>query len=609
MKKITMKNSAVSSWSRVVAIGSIASLALLTACGDNVTDNDPVATQAYEGQEDFPECDKDYEGMFATIKSKQELYICTAEKWVNLTTGQAVSDQDGSDKTGCTSKELANKSGVQVICNGDTVATLSYGKTGAKGSDGDTGDTGDKGTKGSDGSSFSGTTPTWDPDRCKLKNAGLDYMIYDCGDSTYVERLSNTISSTAPWMAINPSTATSAGVPTTSFNGYAISIVYNNLEGATGVLEGGDLGDITGDNLKDNDYVIAGTAKVSVTTAQTVSADEYRPFVGAKFTYGATGINISAKGGVCLTYSSEKDMNLLIQGETGFVRATLPATKDGDELKDTVVDLIWTSFTPVAKEVDWEKVLLKAKFAYVEAAGGEAVGEYINNFSVSQFGDYGKCDGATYKSWLRHLNSVIGAEGTITDSDGEEYKTIIIGEQQWLAENLRKNVGGTSTPTPCYVSSDDAANGCPQYGRKYTWEEALGSAATTYGCSNTTLCTSTLPEGVRGICPEGWHLPSYDDWKTLFNVVRDEPFNTMGYEFKDTKALAVNNNSHLFAQNLSKMNLYWDGADVYTFAFKESDATSAFSINFFNNKAYLGYYNAQKKTPRFLRCLRSAPTN
>ncbi len=89
MKTITMKNSFVSSWSHVVAIGSIASLALLNACGDNVTDNSPVATQAYANQDAFPECDKGYEGMFATITSSKELYICTAEKWVNLSKGGA----------------------------------------------------------------------------------------------------------------------------------------------------------------------------------------------------------------------------------------------------------------------------------------------------------------------------------------------------------------------------------------------------------------------------------------------------------------------------------------------------------------------------------------
>ena len=587
---------------------SLSALAFFAACGDNVTDNAPVATQAYDGQEDFPDCDKDYEGMFATVKSKQELYICTAEKWVNLTTGATVSDKEGSGNTGCTSKELADKSGVTVFCNGDSVAVLKYGKDGSKGATGSSGDTGGKGSDGKNGGNGSnGSDAKMDPSRCLPKYTGLDVTVYDCADSVYVKKQSKKLSSTV-WIPVDPSTASYSSAPNTGFNAYEISTVYNDLDGATGDLEGGIIGEVTTDILEDNDYAITGTAKVNVTKEQTVSADKYRPFVGVKFTYSTAGIDISAKGGVCLTYSSEKDMNLLLEGETGFISATLPATKDGDEVKDTVVDLLWSAFTPVTEKVDWEKVLLKAKFAYVEAAGGEAVGEYANNFSVLQFGDYGNCNSTTYKSWIRHLNSVIGAEGTITDSDGEKYKTIIIGEQQWLAENLRKDVSETSTPTPCYVGTDD--ENCSKYGRKYTWEEALGADATTYGCTNSALCTSTLPEGVRGICPEGWHLPSYSDWQTLFNVVRDEPFSSSGYAFKDTKALAVYNSFHTYAKDLSKMNLYWNGTNEYIFAFTEvsGNNTQVRAINFYSYRAYLGTYNASKGTPRFLRCLRAAPT-
>jgi uncharacterized protein (TIGR02145 family) len=500
MKKIIMKNSFVSSWSHVVAIGSIASLALLTACGDNVTDNDPVATQAYEGQEDFPDCDKDYEGMFATVKSKQELYICTAEKWVNLTTGQAVSDKDGSGSTGCTSKELSDKSGVTVICNGDTVATLSYGKTGAKGSDGGTGDKGDKGTKGSDGSSFSGTTPTWDPDRCKLKNAGLDYMIFDCGDSTYVKQLVKASAyNSKRWNPLK-------NIGQITYNDYNVYTLYNDQFGekASGDLvrfsedDAGANSTVTRTSLYRDDAQIKGKASVVVKEEQTVTADKYRPFVGVKFTYNSTGTNIGGRAGVCLTYSSEKDMNLLIEGETGFVKAALPATKDGDVVKDTMVQLLWRDFEPVANSVDFDKVITSAKYAYVEAVGGTNKGTYENQFSVYQFGDYGKCDDYTATKWLAYLKGIEITTGSYTDTRTDtyntksvEYGTMTIGGKVWMTDDLKFATANTT----CLGTA-----GVCEYGMKYTSAE------------RTSVCPSA----------DGWRIPTIREWGELFKIVSGE---------------------------------------------------------------------------------------
>jgi uncharacterized protein (TIGR02145 family) len=78
--------------------------------------------------------------------------------------------------------------------------------------------------------------------------------------------------------------------------------------------------------------------------------------------------------------------------------------------------------------------------------------------------------------------------GSFTDSrDGKTYKTVKIGEQVWMAENLNYEAQGSL----CY--DNDNAN-CAKYGRLYNWETA------------------------KEVCPSGWHLPSEDEWKTLINV-------------------------------------------------------------------------------------------
>jgi uncharacterized protein (TIGR02145 family) len=73
---------------------------------------------------------------------------------------------------------------------------------------------------------------------------------------------------------------------------------------------------------------------------------------------------------------------------------------------------------------------------------------------------------------------------TFTDTrDGKIYKTVKIGEQVWLAENLNYEAEGE-----CFIN--DQAN-CHKYGRLYDWYTALN------------------------ICPKSWHLPSNEEWQTL----------------------------------------------------------------------------------------------
>ena len=105
--------------------------------------------------------------------------------------------------------------------------------------------------------------------------------------------------------------------------------------------------------------------------------------------------------------------------------------------------------------------------------------------------------------------------GTMTDSrDGQTYKTVTIGTQTWMAENLNYETGNSY----CY---NDADSNCTKYGRLYTWAAAMDSvgkwSTNGKGCGFKMTCSPTYP--VRGVCPDGWHLPTKAEFETLFTAV------------------------------------------------------------------------------------------
>ncbi|MCK9182637.1 MAG: fibrobacter succinogenes major paralogous domain-containing protein [Fibrobacteraceae bacterium] len=107
--------------------------------------------------------------------------------------------------------------------------------------------------------------------------------------------------------------------------------------------------------------------------------------------------------------------------------------------------------------------------------------------------------------------------GEMTDTrDSQTYKTVVIGTQTWMAENLNfadsvaiPNLKGNSW---CYENSADS---CAKYGRLYTWTAAM-NVASSYQLASASAVISTPQQGV---CPSGWHVPTGAEWTTLENAV------------------------------------------------------------------------------------------
>ncbi|MFO8234641.1 MAG: fibrobacter succinogenes major paralogous domain-containing protein [Bacteroidales bacterium] len=109
--------------------------------------------------------------------------------------------------------------------------------------------------------------------------------------------------------------------------------------------------------------------------------------------------------------------------------------------------------------------------------------------------------------------------GFVDSRDGYHYEVVKIGNQLWMAENLKYLPGvvgpatGSQTTSYYYVYDYDGTNvndakataNYTTYGVLYNWSAAM----------NGETSSTTNPSGVQGVCPTGWHLPSDAEWTEL----------------------------------------------------------------------------------------------
>ena len=129
----------------------------------------------------------------------------------------------------------------------------------------------------------------------------------------------------------------------------------------------------------------------------------------------------------------------------------------------------------------------------------------------------GKYDCSIYKCVsTKFLNPDVEYGELLDERDNQVYRTVQMGEQIWMAQNLNY---ADSMNTPSLIGKswcyDNDESNCDRYGRLYLWEAATDSVKLAAENDNPDACHLYDKCDLQGICPNGWHLPSVEEFEYL----------------------------------------------------------------------------------------------
>ena len=185
------------------------------------------------------------------------------------------------------------------------------------------------------------------------------------------------------------------------------------------------------------------------------------------------------------------------------------------------------------------------------------------------------------------------------------YRHVTIGSQIWMAENLNY----ITENSWCGGGKDSTEGDCSKYGRLYTWAAAVGKSEDECGYGK----TCGLSGKVRGVCPEGWHLPDTTEWSKLFTAVLGK--STAGKILKSLTGWNSNGNGtdaygfSAFPAGYRNRSLgfYSEGNNAYFWSATEYDSHSAYDMYLAYGKA-IAYLVYDDKYPAYsVRCLKDKP--
>ena len=210
------------------------------------------------------------------------------------------------------------------------------------------------------------------------------------------------------------------------------------------------------------------------------------------------------------------------------------------------------------------------------------------------------------------IGTVVGSfQNNVTDLDGNTYKTVKIGSQIWMAENLKTSKYNDGTVIPnipeidkwmndsigawVYYNNDSANN--KKYGKLYNW-----------------YAVSPTMNGNKNVCPTGWHVPTDSEWTVLTDFLggtydASDKMKEIGFS-SWIKSNTNATNTSLFTGIPGGYRGYEGGYgligyDGYWWSSSEFDTYGAtlFYLVYANGTSYLDHWG--KKFGHSLRCVKN----
>jgi uncharacterized protein (TIGR02145 family) len=592
-----LKNKPALSLRGSVTTAAITCLLLLIACGDDTTE--VISGQNYieivAEESDLPECSEDNEGEQVLVKGENIARTCVDGEWTAAFTPGRDTVYLKNKDISCYTKELADKQGVKIICDGDSVGVLLNGSAGDKG---------DKGDKGADGVGCSlkqldsvtahlvcggdtmtvylglpadtaKTVPTDEIDSEKIPvslDSLVGYAQYGLFKLNSVVRLYGLDDSRA--QKLSGTVYTSEITDTLGyykFRGFDLPSQYAILE-----VEG-RAADIY--RFRYPDTLVRMRALVDLSERTTANVNVLTDLEFERVNYLVTHEGLSVKQAKKQAQSEifaqfyidaegfEASEQLSYFGETEadaalFAVSFMLASVDGDDRyckRQLFADALKT--TGMLGENNAEEIKSKmannimrySDWVYtryrVEKLGkGKKVGnfeKYVetvieNAFAVEPCGEGHESelrildkDGTFYHEYESHCHGGFltrESKNTFTNPeidygwmvdlhDRHAYRTVKIGEQTWMAENL--SISSLLVRSSEYIYESCPQSVCDVYGFRYSWDAVMDVngfySANGIGCYGGTTCRAVYP--VQGICPEGWHVPDTTEFRTLIDAV------------------------------------------------------------------------------------------
>ena len=306
---------------------------------------------------------------------------------------------------------------------------------------------------------------------------------------------------------------------------------------------------------------------------------------------------MSLRGGVAAAAVSSVLMLVACGGDSGTSASNNDGTSDSEEIQSSSSSTKVESSSSVILSGDSHEESSSSSSSSLKSVSSSS--KQLSSSSNGKNGDGWSWDVPKEA----RLNPEIAYDSMTDPRDGQIYKTVKIGDQVWMAENLNY---ADSIKTPSLIGKSwcyaNKAENCAVTGRLYTWTAAIDSVKLATDADNPQDCGSgkecTLPDTVQGICPPGWHLPEKKEWDTLLTKVGGEAtalkvlksqtgwfHDGNGSDDVGFSALPAGdriNNGNFF--DIGKLAGFWSASETdYNYA-------KALDLGYCSNYAALGYY-------------------